>query len=170
MAWLLKQAPLLTVSTMEESDSEEEVSRWLKHRQTLKSGKARTADSRVVKHITLPHELIFTSRGQCAMCKQLSVPLFILGYIAILDTVKSMLKEIMFNYLRELMADAATYGWEPIQTYHVVWLQQLENRHAEWEDADIKLEFHRPWSGTQCSKEISGLSPLLLPAGWLQRT
>ena len=97
---------------------------------TLKSGKIRTADS-MVKHITWPHELIYTSWGHPAVYKQLSMPLFISGYIAIRDTVKSELKEIMLKHLWDLMADAATYGWEPIQAYHVVWLQQLENGRAE---------------------------------------
>ena len=41
------------------------------------------------------------------------------------------------------MADADTYGWEPIRAYHAVWLQQIENGCAEWKNTDIKLELCR---------------------------
>ena len=50
------------------------------------------------------------------------------------------------------MADEATYGWEPVWAYHAVWLQQLENGHAEWKNIDLKLEFRRAlvWNSAQC--------------------
>ena len=37
------------------------------------------------------------------------MPLFVSGYIAILDTVKSGFKEVMLKHLWEVMADAATF-------------------------------------------------------------
>ena len=110
---------------------------------TLKSSKVRTADSTVVKCITWPHELVYISGVQSAIYEQFSVPLFASGYIAFLNTVKSGFKEVMLKHLQELMADSAIYGWEHVRTYHAVWLQQIENGHAEWEDTDIKLEFCR---------------------------
>ena len=41
--------------------------------------------------------------------------------------ILSGVKEVVLKYLRELMVDASTYGWEPVLTYHTVWIQQLEN-------------------------------------------
>ena len=111
LAQLLKQALLLTEISMEESDSEEEVSRQLTSR---KNSQVWTADSLVAKCITWPHELVYTSVRQPAMYEKFFMPLFISGYIAMLDTVKSGLTETMLKHLWEWMADAATYGWEPV--------------------------------------------------------
>ena len=79
-------------------------------------------------------------------------------------TVNSELKEVMLKYLKELMADATTYGWEPIHAYHVVWLQQIENGSAEWDDTDVKLEFHRDlvWNTVKSQASDPYCSP---PAG-----
>ena len=41
------------------------------------------------------------------MYGQLTMPLFVSGYIVIMDTVKSGLKEVILKHLQELMADAA---------------------------------------------------------------
>ena len=48
------------------------------------------------------------------MYEQLYMPLFISGYVAMLNTAKSGVKEILLKHLRDLMTDAAMYGWEPI--------------------------------------------------------
>ena len=47
----------------------------------------------------------------------------------------------MIKHLSELIADAAVYGWEPVQVFHAVWLQQLENGCADWGDEAKKPEF-----------------------------
>ena len=41
-------------------------------------------------------------------------PIFVSGYVAVLDTVKSGVKQVMLKHLREVMADASTYVWEPV--------------------------------------------------------
>ena len=107
----------------DESESEVDVARCRKCCKSLKSDKVRTADSTVVKRITWPHGLVYTSVGQPAVYDQLSIPLFISGYVAVLDSVNSGVKEMMLKHLRELMADTATYGWEPVRAYHAVCLQ-----------------------------------------------
>ena len=55
--------------------------------------------------------------------------------------VKSGERQVMLKHLKELIADASTYGWEPVRAYNGVWLQQLENGRAEWHDTKLKLEF-----------------------------
>ena len=59
--------------------------------------------------------------------QDLSVPLFISGYLAVMVTVKLVIKPLMSKYLKELMADDEVYRWEPVQDYHAVWIQQIEN-------------------------------------------
>ena len=71
------------------------------------------------------------------------MPLFIHGYLAIMEAERPHQKEAMFKHLSELMADAAIYGWELEQVFHAFWLQQLENGHVEWGDEAKKLEFRR---------------------------
>lgn len=80
------------------------------------------------------------------MYEQLSLPLFVTGYLAVVNTVKSELNEVMLKHLHELMVDAATYGWEPLRIYHAVWLQQRENGWANWKKANCKLEFCQAFS------------------------
>ena len=71
--------------------------------------------------------------------EQLTLPLFVMGYLEVVDTAKPGLKEVMLKHLCKLMADAATYGREQVHTYHAVWLQQLENSMADWKNAECKV-------------------------------
>ena len=48
----------------------------------------------------------------------------------------------MSKHLKELMSDSDIYGWALVHTYHVVWLQQINNGRAKWTDSYAKLEFH----------------------------
>ena len=145
---------LLVESLSDESEMGEGPARGKKRRKALRSGKVRTADSIVVKRINWPHELMYTSGGKPAVYEQVSMPLFMSGYLCVLDRVKSGEKQIMLKHLKELMADASTYALEAVQAYHVVLLQQLENGQVDWYDADLKLEFRMPWSGIQASPAI----------------
>ena len=46
----------------------------------------------MVKRIAWPHELVYTSGGEPVVYDHLSMPLFVSGYMAVLDTVKSGVK------------------------------------------------------------------------------
>ena len=73
--------------------------------------------------------------------EELFISLFVSGYLAILDNVKPALKPPMTKHPKELMGDVELYGWVPVRAYHAVWLQQIENGQARWDDAHTKLEF-----------------------------
>ena len=73
------------------------------------------------------------------------MPKFVTGYLSVYVTVNSGGKQVVLKPLKDLMVNASTYGWESVRVYHGVWLQQLENGWAEWNDAALKL----PWSGIQ---------------------
>ena len=85
---LAEASPLLTESATEEESDLEEMCLRQKCRKTIKSGKVITADSMVVIRITWPRELIYTTGEQPIMHEQLSMPLFMSGYLAVLDMVK----------------------------------------------------------------------------------
>ena len=78
-----------------------------------------------------------------AIYKELKLPLLILGLLSVPDTVRTGHKGMMLIHLKELMADAELYSWEPIQSYHTVWLQYLENGRAAWSGYKLKMEFRR---------------------------
>ena len=77
------------------------------------------------------------------MYEQLPLHLFVTGYWAVVDIVKSLLNEVMLKHLCELMADMATYSLELVCAYHAVWIQRLVNGWTNWNDAECKLEFPR---------------------------
>ena len=64
------------------------------------------------------------------MYDELILPLFVGGYLIILDTVNPALKGLMFEHLKELMADTELYDWEVIRAYHAG-LQQFESGRAD---------------------------------------
>ena len=76
---------------------------------------------------TWPHELVNTSVGQPATYVNLSIVMFVSGFPAMMEKENEAIQLLMARHLQELMADAELYGWDPVRSYHAVWLQQLEN-------------------------------------------
>ena len=139
----LRRTPILTISTSDdESDSDAETREPPRKRQSLKLGKVCTADSMVVK-VTWPHELVYMAAGRPAVYQDLSVTLFVSGYLAVMDTVKPSLRPIMSKHLKELILDAEVHGWALVRAYHMVWLQQIVNGKAMKADTDGKPELCR---------------------------
>ena len=46
----------------------------------------------------------------------------------------------MVTHFEELMCDAQLYGWQRVRAFHGVWLNQLEQGRATWQDEE-KLRF-----------------------------
>ena len=44
------------------------------------------------------------------------MPLFVSGYLAVLDVTKSTHHPLMMKLLKELMSDTEVYGWEAIRS------------------------------------------------------
>ena len=51
--------------------------------------------------------------------------------------------EKMMQHLEEIMGDVDLYGWEHVNAYHGVWLNQLEQGRFTLNDTDAKLKFFR---------------------------
>ena len=109
----------------------------------MKSGKVPTMDTQVLFNVPWTHEVVFTVDGQPCVYANLSVSVFVSGYVKLMDAKKPTAKALMATHLTELMADAELYGWEVVQAFHAVWQQQLEQYCASWEDQDMKMAFHR---------------------------
>lgn len=54
------------------------------------------------------------------------MPLFIISYLAVIEIVKLVLRPLMMKHLKDLMVHAELYGWEPVRTFHAIWLRQLD--------------------------------------------
>ena len=48
----------------------------------------------VVKNITWPHKVVYSSTGKLATYKDLSVPLFVQGYLIVMTTVDIKLRDL----------------------------------------------------------------------------
>ena len=81
----------------------------------------------MVLKVTWPYELVYMATSQPAMYEDLSVTLFVSGYLAIKETLEPSLKPIMAKHLKELMDNAEVYGWDPVRAYHAIRLQQIEH-------------------------------------------
>ena len=97
----------------------------------------------VVKRIMWPHEVVFTLAGKPASYEEPN-PLFVQGYLIVMKDEKEAVRVKMASYLKDLMGDAELYGWERVRDYHGVWLNQLEQGWATWEDEEEKVRF---WHG-----------------------
>ena len=76
-----------------------------------KSGNIRTVDSTIIKCITWPYELVYTSGGEPVTYDYISMSQFVTGYLCVLDMVKPGEKQCTLKHLKEMMVDASMYGW-----------------------------------------------------------
>ena len=60
------------------------------------------------------YKSINTVEGKPAKYESLSIPLFISGYVRIMDAQKLDIKALMLAHLTELIADAELYRWEAV--------------------------------------------------------
>ena len=79
------------------------------------------------------------------MYEELTLQIFLSGYLSVLDTVMAGQKYMMLKHLKEIMVDTELYGWEAVSSYYAAWLQQLKYSRAnrEWADYEVKMQFRR---------------------------
>ena len=102
-----------TTSLIMAASEREEAPTCKKH--SLKSGKVRSVDSLVTKKVVLPHEVVYTSQRQPAVYSELSVALFINGYLIVLAEESEDTKAHMLQHLQELLEDSERYGWRSVR-------------------------------------------------------
>ena len=77
-------APTPYPLTDEGTASEDDETCHTQRRRGLKSGKVRTTDTLIIKRVKWPHEMVFTSQGQPPVYREMSLALFINGYLSVL--------------------------------------------------------------------------------------
>ena len=81
--------------------------------------------------------------GKPAEYEDISIPLFVSGYLAVIVVENLAVHPLMVQHLQELMWDAELYSWEPTRSLHAVWLQQLEQGRVTLADEDAKVKLRR---------------------------
>ena len=92
----------------------------------LKSDKIRTADSSVHHKVAWLHEVIYTAKRKPEEYRELTISLFVSGYLAVMVAEKTSVHSLMSQHLQDLVSDVELYGWEPVTAFQAIWLQQLE--------------------------------------------
>ena len=122
----LRATPALPVHRDEETASEDELEPYRRRKRALKSGKIRTVDTLVTGKITCPHEVVYNSQGQPDVYDDMSTALFANGYPSVLGEECNEVNGYMLAHLQEVMEDADVYSGKCVRSYHVAWLQQIE--------------------------------------------
>ena len=71
--------------------------------------------------------------------EDLSIPLFVKGYLIVVKGEEGVIKDKMATYLEQLKVDSELYGWEKFRTYNSVWMNNIDQGWAKWQEEDVKL-------------------------------
>ena len=61
-----------------------------------------------------PHEIVYSVDGKHAGYEDLTIPMFVQGYLLIMKGEGEPIKDKMATHLEELMCDAQLYGWQRV--------------------------------------------------------
>ena len=108
----MRQLPALPATPRDEVSSTDDKDKPpLRHRRrNIKSGMDRTGATTVLKKITWPHEVVYTSAGKPALYQDMTVPQFDHRYLLIMDSKEADIRVQMASHLKALMSDAQLYG------------------------------------------------------------
>ena len=120
----MRQLPIFTGPTTDEDVTSDKVplERW--HQQPLRSRRQCTGASMVENKVTWPHQVMHFMESKPAAYEDLSISLFIKGYLIVMKWEEGAVKDKMAANLEELMADLDLYGWQNVRAYHSVWPSQ----------------------------------------------
>ena len=65
---------------------------------------------------------VYSADSKPAEYESLTVPLFMAGYVQIMEAQTQDIMALMSIHLVELMADAKLYGWEAVRAFHTICL------------------------------------------------
>ena len=65
----------------------------------------------MVRKVTWPHEVVYISEGKPASYQDISVFLFVQGYLITMDSQDTTNKDRMAEHLKDLVSDATMYVW-----------------------------------------------------------
>ena len=109
----------------------------------LKSGLIGTGVTMVLKNISWPHEVVYSSDGKHATYLELSVLAFVQRCLVVMSAQDTKTRDNMAHHLVDMMSDCDLYGWETVREFHGVLINQMEQGHLSWAESEQILKFHR---------------------------
>lgn len=117
----------------------------------LKSGRSRTSEDVVKRHVDWPHFNVFKGPSRAAAeFDSLTIPEFVYGYMGnvLKPDISSSDQVAMLRHLRELMHDATMFPWEGVRNFHGILLRLMEHDEATWKDRALIQELRAQYSRT----------------------
>ena len=104
----MRQLPALPATPRDEvsSTDDEDEPAPRRRRRNIKSGMDRTGTTAVLKKITWPHEVVYTSAGKPAAYQDLTVLQFVYGYLLVMESEEADIRVQLALHLKALMSDA----------------------------------------------------------------
>ena len=79
-----------------------------------------TIATTAVRKVTSPHEVVYTVARKPTAYQDISIPLFIQGYMIIMEGEEGAIKERIASHLKELMSETEVYVWDCTRTFHSI--------------------------------------------------
>ena len=96
----MRRGTPLNVNTYDVNPSDDEEHPPHRRGNNLKSGIERTGASMVI-HVTWPHKMVYTLEGKHGSYRYLSIPLFVHGFLIIMESEEGPVKELMSTNLQD---------------------------------------------------------------------
>ena len=126
-------------------------------RNLKKSGKLRTAQSKVLKVVDWPHLHVYRRDGRGAEYDTLSQMKFVNGYLQVMKLEKdSTIKSLMYEHLTNLTADASEYPWHAVRNYHSVVLSMMECKRIDWHHTAKIQDLRRQYVWSNAMRSSNG--------------
>jgi len=124
----------------------------------LKSGRSRTSEDVVKRHVDWPHFNVFKGPSRAAAeFDSLTIPEFVYGYMGnvLKPGTPTSVQLSMLRHLRELMHDATMFPWEGVRNFHGILLRLMEHDEATWNDRALIQELRAQYSRTPAASNKS---------------
>ena len=139
----LRELPAYHEATTDEDDTSNEEEQPVQRRKKkgLKSGIHQTGATTVVKKVTWPRKVVYISNGKPAVYQDISVPLFVQGYLITTDSQDSSIKHREAEHLKDLMLDVEMHVWVGQNPGFSLCINEPDQTRITWLDDEEKLTF-----------------------------
>ena len=91
-----------------------------------------TSQRRPKRPIDWPHDFVPSVQGEY---EKLNLAEFVAGFLVMIKTYESQLKEAFLVHLELLMIKSISYSWSSVRAFHKFVAKQVEQRRLEWQDS-----------------------------------
>ena len=66
------------------------------------------------RRLTWTHKVVYTTDGKASVYDDISISLFVKGYLVVMEGEKEVVRAQMPSHLKDLMSDSEFYGWDKV--------------------------------------------------------